>query len=171
MCCMVVDTNRICELRMPVFPRTQMLLPRCRSRYAAAIRDAALSSDMATLPEGDLTNVGEGGVLLSGGQRARVAFARVLFAGAEIALLEDIFAAVDAITSRQLWRTICKMQANGVTIVLVTNQAQLFSRPEVGRLAVVHNGQLCAVGSFAEVTHRGYQIEIVPTTHCQLHIT
>ena len=69
-------------------------------RYNTAVARAALQSDLTALSDGDDTNVGESGVMLSGGQRARVAFARALYAVAECErectlYLEDIFAAVD----------------------------------------------------------------------------
>lgn len=127
-------------------------LPYDTRRYEQAVRDAALETDVLVLSNGHETNVGEGGVLLSGGQRARVAFARALYANAEIFLLEDIFAAVDANTGRQLWRTLCQLLADGKTLVLVTNQAHIFSRPEVGRICIVSNGRLAALGRFAEVS-------------------
>ena len=64
------------------------------------------------------------GVMLSGGQRARVALARALYAEPDSLYLEDIFAAVDQPTAATLWGTLCELHAFGVTIVLATNQAR-----------------------------------------------
>ena len=48
------------------------------------------------LGNGDQTLIGERGCTLSGGQKARVALARVLYADSDIILLDDILSAVDA---------------------------------------------------------------------------
>ena len=80
-----------------------------------------------------------------------VAAAAVLYSGAEIALLEDIFAAVDGNTSRLLWATLCQMHAAGTTIVLVTNQARLFGLPEVGKICLLSNGRMAAIGRFIDI--------------------
>ena len=62
--------------------------------------------------------------MLSGGQRARVALARALYAQPDSLYLEDIFAAVDQPTAAILWGTLCELHTLGVTIVLATNQAR-----------------------------------------------
>ncbi len=49
----------------------------------------ALEADIQQLPAGDETELGERGVNLSGGQKARVALARAAYSGAELALLDD----------------------------------------------------------------------------------
>ena len=67
------------------------------------VRACALETDFAELPSGDLTYLGFGGARLSGGQRARVAFARAVYAEAEALFLDDIFAAVDAQVARRRW--------------------------------------------------------------------
>ena len=56
------------------------------------------------LPDGDLTLVGERGVTLSGGQKARVSLARALYADADIYLLDDPLSAVDATVGRHIFR-------------------------------------------------------------------
>lgn len=50
--------------------------------YDAAVAACALGQDVAALPAGDATEIGEKGVNLSGGQRHRVALARACFADA-----------------------------------------------------------------------------------------
>ena len=73
------------------------------ARYERALTMAALEPDLRAMPRGDETDVGEGGHALSGGQRARVAFARAVYAEAEALFLDDIFAAVDAQVARRRW--------------------------------------------------------------------
>ena len=59
--------------------------------------------DIKLLPEGDLTLVGERGVKLSGGQKARVNLARAVYRQADVYLLDDPLSAVDAAVSRHLF--------------------------------------------------------------------
>ena len=58
---------------------------------------------MAQLLHGDLTLVGERGVTLSGGQKARVSLARAVYHRADIYLLDDPLSAVDTAVARQLY--------------------------------------------------------------------
>jgi ABC-type multidrug transport system fused ATPase/permease subunit len=71
-----------------------------KTLYAQCVEQAALLPDFAVLPHGDLTEIGEKGINLSGGQKARVSFCRVLMAAArsDIILLDDPFSAVDGHT-------------------------------------------------------------------------
>ena len=54
-------------------------------------------------PPGDQTELGERGINLSGGQKARVALARAAYSGADIQLLDDPLSAVDPHVGRQLF--------------------------------------------------------------------
>uniref|UniRef100_A0A7S2DAY2 ATP-dependent transporter ycf16 n=1 Tax=Haptolina brevifila TaxID=156173 RepID=A0A7S2DAY2_9EUKA len=64
--------------------------------YARVISACALDGDLPNLPGGDQTEIGERGVNLSGGQKARVALARACYARASVVLLDDVLSAVDA---------------------------------------------------------------------------
>lgn len=68
--------------------------------YEEALTMSCLADDLKLLPKGDQTVVGERGVTLSGGQRARLALARALYADADIYLLDDPLSAVDAKVAR-----------------------------------------------------------------------
>lgn len=49
-------------------------------RYEAVVRDCSLERDFSLLPSGDMTGIGDRGVNLSGGQKARVGLARMAYA-------------------------------------------------------------------------------------------
>ncbi|MFC0267082.1 ABC transporter ATP-binding protein [Kushneria aurantia] len=88
---------------------------------AAAIVDAleaaAFGTDLAQLPDGLATRIGERGVTLSGGQRQRVALARALLSEAPIMLLDDTLSAVDQSTERQLLETLTRQRGRSRMIV------------------------------------------------------
>jgi len=54
-----------------------------------------LTRDLEILPAGDLTEIGERGINLSGGQKARICLARAVYADVEILLLDDPISALD----------------------------------------------------------------------------
>ncbi len=64
------------------------------SFYETVLDACALRPDLTVLPQGDLTEVGEKGVSLSGGQKARIALARAVYARADLYLLDDPLSAV-----------------------------------------------------------------------------
>ncbi len=64
--------------------------------YEKTVKACALLDDFAQLPDGDETTVGERGISLSGGQRARLAVARAVYARADIYLLDDSLVPVDS---------------------------------------------------------------------------
>lgn len=91
--------------------------------YQRVLRACALEPDLAILPDGDMTEVGEKGVSLSGGQRARVALARACYARADIYLLDDPLAAVDAHVGAHLFKHVIGPEGmlKSKTRILTTN--------------------------------------------------
>ena len=72
-------------------------------RYWEVIECCALGPDLAMLEDGDATEIGERGINLSGGQKARVALARAVYARSRCVLLDDPLSAVDSHTARFLF--------------------------------------------------------------------
>ncbi|KAI6212981.1 Multidrug resistance-associated protein 1 [Aphelenchoides besseyi] len=66
------------------------------SFYDHTLEACALKYDLNTLPSGDLTEIGEKGINLSGGQKARVSLARAVYHQADFYLLDDVLSAVDS---------------------------------------------------------------------------
>ncbi|KAK6726836.1 hypothetical protein RB195_004877 [Necator americanus] len=74
--------------------------------YGAVLEACALNQDLAQLPCGDLTEIGEKGVNLSGGQKARVALARAVYQDRDVYLLDDPLSAVDAHVSKHIFNNV-----------------------------------------------------------------
>ncbi|EGX89806.1 abc transporter [Cordyceps militaris CM01] len=68
-------------------------------RYRSVVSACCLDVDFAEFANGDMTQVGENGAALSGGQRARIALARALYSFASLLVLDDIFSALDTKTT------------------------------------------------------------------------
>ena len=65
------------------------------SLYKRVVDYASLKADFDQFPDADNTLVGEKGITLSGGQKARIVLARALYTQADIYLLDDPLSAVD----------------------------------------------------------------------------
>ncbi|XP_031637356.1 probable multidrug resistance-associated protein lethal(2)03659 isoform X2 [Contarinia nasturtii] len=94
------------------------------SRYKEVIRVCALERDLQLLPYADLTIVGERGISLSGGQKARVSLARAVYRKADIYLLDDPLSAVDSVVGKQIFDSCIKDYLKDKLCVLVTHQEQ-----------------------------------------------
>ncbi|KAJ5671236.1 hypothetical protein N7507_000363 [Penicillium longicatenatum] len=99
--------------------------PLQETRYRKVLRACALETDIAALPLGDETSIGLRGVKLSGGQRARVALARAIYSQARILVLDDIFAALDAHVSRDIFKALTGELCQGRTRILATHHVSL----------------------------------------------
>ncbi|CAF4260661.1 unnamed protein product, partial [Rotaria sordida] len=80
--------------------------------------------DFVQLPHGENTLVGDQGVMLSGGQKARVNMARALYHDADIYLLDDPLSAVDTKVSKHLFDKSIKYYLRDKICILVTHQIQ-----------------------------------------------
>ncbi|KND86548.1 ATP-dependent bile acid permease [Tolypocladium ophioglossoides CBS 100239] len=99
------------------------------ARYRQVLQACALAPDLAMLPDGDQTKLEEGGVGLSGGQKARVALARAVYSPCRILLLDDPLAALDHDTASNIVRRFLQGPlAKGRAIVMVTHRDDLVLR-------------------------------------------
>ena len=96
-----------------------------REDYESAVAGVALLHDLSTqFPDGDATMIGEKGINISGGQKARVALARAVYSDADIYLLDDVLSAVDAHVGLHIFEETIQKRLAGKTRILVTNQLQ-----------------------------------------------
>jgi ABC-type transport system involved in cytochrome bd biosynthesis fused ATPase/permease subunit len=90
------------------------------SRYQVAADVSCLLPDLAMWPAGDATEIGDRGVTLSGGQKARVSIARSVYADADVYLLDDPLAAVDTHVGRALFERCIRGVLRNKTVILVS---------------------------------------------------
>ncbi|KAG0704981.1 multidrug resistance-associated ABC transporter [Suillus ampliporus] len=101
-------------------------LPFDEERYQQTLEICALISDLKILEDGDESEIGERGVNLSGGQKARVSLARAVYSRASILLLDDVLSAVDAHTAHHIYHKCIKGELmQGRTVILVSHHVQL----------------------------------------------
>ncbi|KAF0696136.1 Aste57867_13082 [Aphanomyces stellatus] len=127
-------------------------LPYEYGRYTATVRACCLEQDMKTLPAGDLTEIGEKGVNLSGGQRARVALARAVYQDADVYLLDDILAAVDAHVGATIFADCIRTLLAGKLVVLVTHSLAIL--PQCDSVLVLAQGRVVDHGSYETLVYR-----------------
>lgn len=126
-------------------------LPFDKVRYLETIFASGLERDMEILPEGDQTDIGANGVNLSGGQRARVSFARALYSRAGIIVMDDIFSALDADTSHHVYEYgLTGSLAQGRTRILATHHIGL-CMPRTDFCVVLSNGTATCSGSIQQL--------------------
>lgn len=97
-----------------------------RSRYTQVLDACALTIDMTNFKHGDLSHIGENGIGLSGGQKARVALARAVYSQTKIVLLDDPLSALDSQTAETIVRRcLAGPLLKGRSTVLVTHRTEL----------------------------------------------
>ncbi|XP_071498097.1 ATP-binding cassette sub-family C member 9-like [Diadema antillarum] len=116
------------------------------TKYSKVINACALAPDIAMLPGGDHTEIGEKGINLSGGQKQRVSVARTMYSKSDIVILDDPLSALDMHVGAHLFENgilkILKKQKR--TIILVTHQLQYL--PEADKIIVMKDGKILLQG-------------------------
>eukprot|EP00172_Hildenbrandia_rubra_P001929 Plantae.Rhodophyta-Hildenbrandia_rubra.ctg2564.p1 GENE.Plantae.Rhodophyta-Hildenbrandia_rubra.ctg2564~~Plantae.Rhodophyta-Hildenbrandia_rubra.ctg2564.p1 ORF type:complete len:1432 (+),score=206.38 Plantae.Rhodophyta-Hildenbrandia_rubra.ctg2564:367-4662(+) len=140
--------------------------------YERVIDACCLKPDIYSLSAGDQTEIGERGINLSGGQKARLALARAIYSDADLYLLDDPLSAVDAIVGKKLKDRVLGPQGilASKARVVVTHQLQLL--PESNRIYMLDAGSILASGTLDELEARGFSfsnlglddVDVVSTT-------
>ena len=123
-----------------------------------AMDRARLSNDMAQLPKGLDSMVGERGTTLSGGQKQRTAIARALVCDPKVLLLDDALARLDMKTASEILRELRHSRTER-TCVIVTQR--LSAVQDADQIVVLDHGQIVELGNHASLMERnGFYAEM-----------
>lgn len=115
--------------------------PYDEARYRKVLEACALTPDLALLKHGDQSNIGENGIGLSGGQKARVALARAVYSPARILFLDDPLSALDHQTAESIVQRCFQPGPllDNRTIILVTHRVDL-CRSSAAQMVEIRDG-------------------------------
>lgn len=119
-----------------------------KTDITAVLKDVCFDTDLATMPQGQNTLVGNSGIKLSGGQQARIALARALINKNKIIILDDPFSAVDMKTEEKIIKNI-KNNYKDSLIILVSHRLSIFSR--INRIVLLNNHKTVEYGTHNEL--------------------
>lgn len=129
--------------------------------YEKTIKACALLDDFAILPDGDDTVVGERGISLSGGQKARVALARAVYARADIIILDDVLSAVDSHVGAHIIANVLgpKGLLSSKTRILATNSIPVLADSDY--ICMLRDGEIVEKGTYRQlIAMRGLVAEL-----------
>ena len=122
-------------------------------RYQMVLEACALFKDLQRFPDGDLARVGERGIVLSGGQQARVELARAVYYNADIYLLDDPLSAVDAKVGNHIFNECIVKILHEKTRLIVTHNLQVLRYVE--NIVVMKNGSIVGQGDLSSLLRSG----------------
>ena len=128
-------------------------------KYEETLRICQLELDLASLPAGDDTEIGEKGINLSGGQKARVSLARAVYSEKPIVLMDDPISALDSNIKKKVFEQVFLDKMQGKTRVLVTHAVDYLHLCD--RIIVMKDGRVAIQGTYQDIMHTKYIKEIM----------
>jgi ATP-binding cassette subfamily B protein len=117
-----------------------------------AARQAHLTDFIEKLPDGYLTKVGERGLKLSGGEKQRVAIARVVLKNPRLLIFDEATSSLDSRTEHEIQRNLHEVQADRTTLVIAHRLSTIVDADEI---LVLHDGRVIERGRHQELLARG----------------
>eukprot|EP00345_Euplotes_harpa_P003158 CAMPEP_0168328890 /NCGR_PEP_ID=MMETSP0213-20121227/6780_1 /TAXON_ID=151035 /ORGANISM="Euplotes harpa, Strain FSP1.4" /LENGTH=379 /DNA_ID=CAMNT_0008332107 /DNA_START=1238 /DNA_END=2374 /DNA_ORIENTATION=+ len=130
-------------------------------KYNRVVAACQLAADLEALPGGDLTEIGEKGINLSGGQKARISLARAAYADTDIVLLDDPISALDSNVKRMVVEQVLLGEMRHKTRLLVTHAVDFIDRAD--KIVVMEAGRVKHIGTYEELQHSDEIRHIIET--------
>jgi ABC-type bacteriocin/lantibiotic exporter with double-glycine peptidase domain len=96
-----------------------------------------------------MTEIGEKGINLSGGQKARVSLARAVYANTDIYLMDDPISALDANVRKSIFKQVFQGLLENKTRILVTHAVDFLHLAD--KIIVMNQGEVQAMGTYQEL--------------------
>jgi len=119
------------------------------NRVLQISNEIGLMQFIESLPEGFFTDVGENGALLSGGQKQKIALARVLYRNPEIVILDEATSALDSDSEEQIFSAIYNLKSQGKTIVMIAHRLSTVQYGD--RIVVMEKGKVVESGNHKQL--------------------
>jgi ATP-binding cassette subfamily B protein len=123
-----------------------------RAEIEEAARLAHIHNFIAALPDGYETMVGERGLKLSGGEKQRVAIARVILKAPKILIFDEATSALDTKTEREIQASLAEVAAGHTTLAIAH---RLSTVVEADQILVLDQGRIVERGTHRELLARG----------------
>jgi len=114
----------------------------------SVLKDVCFGTDLAAMPEGEKTLVGNSGIRLSGGQQARIALARALINKNKIIILDDPFSAVDMKTEGEIIENLKNNYKDSI-IILISHRLATFNK--INQIVLLHSDKSETYGTHDEL--------------------
>jgi ABC-type multidrug transport system fused ATPase/permease subunit len=114
----------------------------------AVLKDVCFEDELAAMPEGKDTLVGNSGVRLSGGQQSRIALARALLNHNKLIILDDPFSAVDMRTERRIMENLRRHYKDSM-IILISHRLAIFK--DIDRILLMHGDKTAEYGTHEQL--------------------
>ena len=128
--------------------------PFISTRYSQVIEACCLREDLSSFGKRDETLIGERGITLSGGQKARVALARSVYHQADIYLFDDPISAVDVKVGQKIFQKCMKEFLKEKLVILVTHQIEYVMKAD--QVLVLDEGKLKLSGTYQQIIKDGF---------------
>jgi ATP-binding cassette subfamily B protein len=119
-----------------------------REDIVKAAKLACIHETIAALPDGYDTIVGEGGAKLSGGEKQRIAIARVILKNAPVIILDEATAAIDPYNEQLIQEAIVNLSRNKTLIVIAHHLSAIMGADQI---IVMDGGRIAAAGKHGEL--------------------
>lgn len=129
-----------------------------KRRYVETIIACQLEPDLAILPNGDQTEIGEKGINLSGGQKARLALARAVCKRPDILMMDDPISALDSHVRKAVFEMVFTGLMKDRTRILVTHAVDYISQAD--HIIIINEGRVQAQGSYDELSSHPYIVKV-----------
>ena len=130
-----------------------------RHRYHMILQACDLDTDMRRFPDADTTLVGERGIVLSGGQRARVGLARALYCDADIYLLDDPLSALDTKVGYHIFKTCITELLCEKTRLMTTHNLEILR--DADNIVAMKDGSIVQQAHFNTLVRTGFELAVL----------
>ena len=129
-----------------------------QARYEKVLTLCQLQSDLDSFAGGDLTELGERGTNLSGGQKARISLARAVYADKPILLMDDPISALDKNVMSKIFNELFLTHLRDKTRIMVTHSIDYLH--VFDRIFLLQKGRLVQSGTYDEIKENPYLFKL-----------